>query len=153
MAYTKNNWINGVTPINGTNLNKIEQGIYEAHKKLEDIEYEVGGNVSNSSFKHLKDKVTSNINDIAKEDKKLSEIQNYTLKRCNKDKNGVFTTIQHLRENNTKILVSTLSGGTNPLYTTRTVKYYSNSNRLLKTETYKLSYDSDGILVSEVLQS
>lgn len=30
MAYTKTNWINGQTPINATNLNKIEQGIEDA---------------------------------------------------------------------------------------------------------------------------
>ena len=30
MAYEKTNWVNGQTPINATNLNKIEQGIYDA---------------------------------------------------------------------------------------------------------------------------
>lgn len=30
MAYVKTNWVNGQTPINDTNLNKIEQGIYDA---------------------------------------------------------------------------------------------------------------------------
>lgn len=29
MAYTKTNWVNNTTPINETNLNKIEQGIYD----------------------------------------------------------------------------------------------------------------------------
>lgn len=29
MAYTKTNWENGVTPVNATNLNHIEQGIYD----------------------------------------------------------------------------------------------------------------------------
>ena len=29
MAYTKTNWVNGTTPINDTNLNHIEQGIYD----------------------------------------------------------------------------------------------------------------------------
>lgn len=29
MAYTKTNWVNGKTPINATNLNKIENGIAE----------------------------------------------------------------------------------------------------------------------------
>lgn len=29
MAYTKTNWVNGTTPINDTNLNHMEQGIYD----------------------------------------------------------------------------------------------------------------------------
>lgn len=29
MAYTKINWVNGTTPVNDTNMNKIEQGIYD----------------------------------------------------------------------------------------------------------------------------
>lgn len=29
MAYSKTNWVNNTTPINETNLNKIEQGIYD----------------------------------------------------------------------------------------------------------------------------
>ena len=29
MAYTKTQWVNNTTPINDTNLNKIEQGIYD----------------------------------------------------------------------------------------------------------------------------
>ena len=29
MAYTKTNWENGVTPANATNMNHIEQGIYD----------------------------------------------------------------------------------------------------------------------------
>lgn len=35
VAYTKTNWINGVTPLNATNLNKIEQGIYDASAKAD----------------------------------------------------------------------------------------------------------------------
>ena len=29
MSYTKTTWVNNTTPINETNLNKIEQGIYD----------------------------------------------------------------------------------------------------------------------------
>ena len=29
MAYSKTQWVNNTTPINDTNLNKIEQGIYD----------------------------------------------------------------------------------------------------------------------------
>lgn len=29
MAYTKTTWVNGTTPVNATNMNKIEDGIYQ----------------------------------------------------------------------------------------------------------------------------
>lgn len=35
MAYTKTNWVNGETPINATNLNKIENGIENNDTSLE----------------------------------------------------------------------------------------------------------------------
>lgn len=41
MAYTKINWQNGVTPLNATNLNKMDQGIYDAHQLINLI-YPVG---------------------------------------------------------------------------------------------------------------
>lgn len=37
MVYTPTEWKNGVTPINETNLNKIEEGIAEAHEDIEGI--------------------------------------------------------------------------------------------------------------------
>ena len=43
MAYTKTNWVNGKLPaINAGNLNKIEQGIYEAHEKANTNETNIG---------------------------------------------------------------------------------------------------------------
>lgn len=37
MAYTPTNWINGTTPVNATNLNKIEDGIYDNSTAIEDL--------------------------------------------------------------------------------------------------------------------
>ena len=34
MAYTKTNWVNGQTPINATNLNKIENGIADLYNAI-----------------------------------------------------------------------------------------------------------------------
>jgi hypothetical protein len=34
MAYVKTNWVNGLTSVNSTNLNKIEVGIDEAHQDV-----------------------------------------------------------------------------------------------------------------------
>ena len=35
MAYTKTNWVNGETALSADNMNKIEQGIYDAHEGLD----------------------------------------------------------------------------------------------------------------------
>lgn len=44
MSYSKTTWANDSTPaINATNLNKMEQGIYEAHEALEDKVDKVNG--------------------------------------------------------------------------------------------------------------
>jgi hypothetical protein len=37
MAYTKTTWVNGQTPINETNLNHIEQGIYDNDQAISGI--------------------------------------------------------------------------------------------------------------------
>lgn len=37
MAYTKTNWVNGQTPINESNLNKIENGIYNNDAHIGDL--------------------------------------------------------------------------------------------------------------------
>jgi hypothetical protein len=36
MAYTKTNWQDNVTPVSATNLNRIEQGIYDAHAYIDE---------------------------------------------------------------------------------------------------------------------
>lgn len=37
MAYEKTNWQANITPLSPANMNKIEQGIYDAHTKLDQI--------------------------------------------------------------------------------------------------------------------
>lgn len=42
MSYTKTTWVNDSTPaINADNLNKIEQGIKDAHDGIEDLQEDV----------------------------------------------------------------------------------------------------------------
>ena len=85
-------------------------------------------------------------------DSQLADSTNYTLERTNKDSEGIFTTITHKRSDGTKILESVLSGGTSPSYTTRTITYFdTDGTTILSTEDYTLSYDIDGVLISEVL--
>lgn len=72
--------------------------------------------------------------------------------KTNKDANGIYTTVTYRRKSNDSLFAtSILSGGTSPSYTTRTVTYYEvNGTTVRKTVTFTLSYDADGVLVSEV---
>lgn len=69
-----------------------------------------------------------------------------------KDANGIYTTVTYRRKTNDSLFAtSVLSGGTSPKYTTRTVTYYqTDGTTVSKTVTFTLSYDTDGILISEV---
>ncbi|MFJ7746775.1 phage tail protein [Peribacillus sp. NPDC097295] len=52
------------------------------------------------------------------------EQTDFKVSKSNKDSNGIFTTV-HYRRNDGKLAISSiLSGGTSPLYATRTIKYY-----------------------------
>jgi hypothetical protein len=80
------------------------------------------------------------------------EQDSYKVSKSGKDSNGVFTTVDHRRKSdNTLVRRSVLTGGTSPQYTTRTVTFYaSNGSTVVKTDTFTLSYDADGDLISEV---
>jgi hypothetical protein len=74
-----------------------------------------------------------------------------STKRLNKDYNGVYTTIEYRRQDNTLSSSSDLSGGVSPEYTTRTVKdFAADGVTVTKTQVYSLVY-SGGDLISENL--
>lgn len=78
---------------------------------------------------------------------------NFQIYKSEKDSNGIFTTVDYKRADGTLYARSVLSGGTSPQYTTRTITYYAaNGTTVLRTDTYKLTYDTDGDLISEVKQ-
>ena len=71
--------------------------------------------------------------------------------RSSKDANGIWTTVQYRRADNTLIRQSVLSGGTSPQYTTRTETVYAaDGTTVLSTLVYTLTYTS-GELTSEDL--
>lgn len=83
--------------------------------------------------------------------RKKVEQTDFKVYKSGKDVNGIFTTIEHKRTDNTLAIKSVLSGGTSPNYTTRTITYYAlDGTTVEKTSTRTLSYDADGVLVSEV---
>ncbi|MEN0587102.1 tail fiber protein [Kurthia gibsonii] len=74
------------------------------------------------------------------------------MTKSNKDSNGIYTTVTYSRKSDgSKFAASVLSGGTSPQYTTRTVTYYGiDGTTVEKTDTFTLTYDADGDLLSEV---
>ncbi len=64
---------------------------------------------------------------------------------------NIFKVVEWIDSSNTVRKRSTLSGGTAPKFTTRTVQIYNNSGTLLKTLVFTLSYDGNDKLISETL--
>jgi hypothetical protein len=77
----------------------------------------------------------------------------FNVYKSGKDANGIFTIVEYKRANGTLYARSVLSGGASPQYTTRTITYYdTDGTTVLKTDTFVLTYDADGELISEVKQ-
>jgi hypothetical protein len=77
----------------------------------------------------------------------------FNVYKSGKDSNGIFTIVEYKRADGKLFARSVLSGGTSPQYTTRTVTYYAaDGTTVLRTDTYTLTYDTDGDLISEVKQ-
>lgn len=77
---------------------------------------------------------------------------NMSKEMSNKE-SGIFKTVTWNDEFNIRRKESTLSGGTAPLFTTRTVNFYdTDGTTVLETLVFDLSYDGDDDLLSEVLQ-
>lgn len=72
-------------------------------------------------------------------------------KKTNKDANGIYTSVGKYRKSTgTLYQLSVLSGGTSPLYTTRTVTNYAEDGITeIAKNIYTLTYDADGQLISE----
>lgn len=83
--------------------------------------------------------------------RKKVEQTDFKVYKSGKDSNGIFTTVEYKRQDDTLAVRAVLSGGTSPSYTTRTITYYGlNGTTVEKTSTRTLTYDTDGVLISEV---
>ena len=80
------------------------------------------------------------------------DLSNMKVIKSGKDANGTFTTVTYRRKSDDSVCAtSVLSGGTSPNYTTRTVtRYQTDGITVRSTTVYTLTYDADGLLVSEV---
>jgi hypothetical protein len=78
-------------------------------------------------------------------------VGNFNVYKSGKDSNGIFTTVDYKRPDGTLYARSVLSGGTSPQYTTRTITYFdTDGTTVIRSDTFTLSYDGNGDLVSEV---
>ena len=81
----------------------------------------------------------------------LTDTTQYSTYKLNQDSNGIYTEVQYKRVNGSLIMKSILSGGTSPLYTTRTVTNYAqNGTTITSTKVYTITY-TNGEVTSEVL--
>lgn len=48
MAYEKRTWVSGTTPCSSENFNHIEQGIADAHDKLDELNTKIGTGLNNT---------------------------------------------------------------------------------------------------------
>ena len=81
----------------------------------------------------------------------ITELKQYTTIKSGKDINLIYTIYQRKRYDGTLLMQSVLSGGTSPLYTTRTETWYDvNGSTVVANRAYTITYDTDGIVVSEV---
>lgn len=78
-----------------------------------------------------------------------SRLESFT--RSGLDSYDLYTVISFYDANGVLRKTSTLSGGTSPLYTTRTVLRYDASSQLISTKVYTLTYDANEDIVSETL--
>lgn len=79
------------------------------------------------------------------------EMSSLKMTKTNKDSNGVYRNIEYRRKtDNALVSKSTLTGGTSPRYTTRTVDWYNVHGDVYRTDVFTITYDSDGDVVSEL---
>lgn len=108
--------------------------------------------VTQKALKVVSDVVSNEITEVTNKVVKIESEKNLSKLRTNKDAEGIYTTVTYKRKaDNTIYCISTLSGGTTPLYTTRTEQYYDAAgSSVIETLVYSLSYDDDGNIVGEV---
>lgn len=140
MSYQKTLWVEHETLVSAENLNRIEDEL-ESLSLNSATKAELGGKADRKELIEIEEKLES-----------IGSEKDFSIVKSNKDQEGIFTVVTYNRKaDNTKYCVSTLSGGVTPFYTTRTEQFYNAAGtEVIKTNTYTLSYDADGELLSEV---
>ncbi|MEG0612656.1 MAG: hypothetical protein RR486_09080 [Clostridium sp.] len=107
--------------------------------------------VNVTDFSTLVAKVEVNSAQLGDMDTKILDLKKHKTYKSNKDSNGIFTRIELKRLNDTILVVSILSGGISPRYTTRTETWYKEDGVAVEsTKVYSMTYDADADVVSEV---
>lgn len=129
---------------------------------FETIKYQlsedVAGNLANqieankNNIKSISKNIETSLDEMMSKIDKINSMENLSVECLNKDSEGIFKVIQWKNSNKQLVKKSTLSGGVSPTYSNRAVEYYEDNN-LIKSINYKLNYDNDNVLISEVILS
>ncbi|MGO4890280.1 phage tail protein [Anaerobacillus sp. MEB173] len=126
--------------------------LYVTEAELQEVDNKVTTHLADD-IQHItsEERTTWNAKETTDGTRKKVEQTDYKVYKSSKDSEGIFTMVEYRRNDNTLAIKSVLSGGTSPQYTTRTITYYGlNGTTIEKTSTRTLTYDADGVLVSEV---
>ena len=141
------------TEVKATYANNMRSALDDVVVKQSDIEMSIktAYDLAEQALQSTNDNKTK-ISQAETDIQEINDTRMLKVLKTNKDSEGIFKTVTYKRKSdNTIYCVSTLSGGTTPLYTTRTEKYYDATGKtVIATHVYTLSYDDDGELVSEV---
>lgn len=135
------------TRITADKLNNIEEGIKGAADLVNDL----------AGVGRTEETVKKNAEDIGSLSTQMAdlteELDNYNSYASNKDVNGAYTVVDFKRVDGTLYMKSTLSNAdTDGNYQTDTLEYFDiDGKTLLKTETWTLTFDVDGNIISKVV--
>ena len=157
----------GTYTFTASDINDMQTDITTASNDITDLSGYITTNTNNISTlngtgeivekanKTALDTTNSNLSttnsNLATANSLITELKQYTTLKSNKDANGIYTTYQRNRFDTTLLMQSVVSGGESPLYTTRTETWYApDGTTVLSTKVYTITYDSDGIPISEI---
>lgn len=110
------------------------------------------GTITNNGTQITAGRMNNIENELAFLDRREYDTSEFSVYKSSKDSQGLYTVITVKRGDGTKVMTSTLSGGSSPTYTTRTEVYYgSDGISIERTKVYTRTYDVDDDLISEVL--
>lgn len=143
MAYTKNTWVDRVVQY----PNRYKDQSNNQYTFTRD-----NGTITSEGTVFNASKMNNIENGIYSLDWHLTDQTKWSVYKTGQDEYGIYTTVTLKRSDGTKIMTSVLSGGTSPLYTTRTETYYAlNGTTVEQTIVYTRTYSDDESLATEVI--
>lgn len=133
MGYIKTNWIDGETPINATNLNKIENGI-------SDVENAINGAILYDNPTGSADTITLN-DSLANYLKILVEYKANTYG---------YKTMEVLNPNSKNIVLDYISYASNTVIQVSSSIFQATGNQLVYSNSCMINHQTNGSVVTEI---